>query len=80
MRKEPAIIVAALAAIIQGVLIYVTSDPTYDASEILTPVLTLIVGALVRQKVMPVATVKEAGLHPSDIKERAADPRIPSVL
>lgn len=80
MGREPAIIIAALAAIIQGVLIFVTSDPSYDASEILTPLLTMLVGLWVRQKVVPVKTIKEAGLHPSEVKERAADPNVPHVL
>lgn len=74
MRREPAVLIAALAALVQAALIYLTSDPSYDASEIATPILTLLVGAITRQRVMPTATIREAGLNPRTVQERADDP------
>lgn len=71
LKKEPAVIIAALLAVVQGVLIFTTGNATYDASEILTPILTLLVGLLTRQKVASQHTVNEAGFTMGELKERA---------
>lgn len=52
MKREPAVIIAALAALVQGVAIYTTGDAGVDTSWLL-PILTVVAGVLTRQRVSP---------------------------
>lgn len=57
LKREPAVIAAALAAIIQGVLIFTTNDATVDTSSwvaFLIPAVTVVAGFFIRRKVTPV--------------------------
>lgn len=65
--KEPAIIAAALAAIIQGLVILFTEEQTIDQDDILpwlVPVVTLLAGWLTRRKVVPVTRLEERHIDP----------------
>ena len=77
--REPILIATALAAILQGAWMLYTGDITVTApgAEVLLPILTVLAGLLGRRKVMPVQTLKDAGLNPEAVKARAADPAVP---
>lgn len=77
--REPVLIAAALAAILQGVWMLISNDASVDTSAwggALVPLVTLAAGWLARRKVMPVKTIKEAGLSPASVKAAAAEPGI----
>ena len=78
MNREPALfiglLVAALNFLIRALEIDGIDDQTVQA---VTSFLVILGGALLtRAKVMPVATIKEAGLSPEAVKERAEDPAV----
>jgi hypothetical protein len=75
LGRQPAIVLAALAAIVQGILIFVTQDVTADATWLM-PILTLIAGFLTKKKTVPTEQVKDAGLSVKQIEISAKDPRI----
>lgn len=79
--REPVLIASALIAIVQGVWMIAANDATISLigwEAWLVPVLTMIGGWIGRRKVMPVETIKEAGLSPRAVKERAKDDAIPA--
>lgn len=65
--REPAVIAAAIAAVIQGVLILLHNDaaspPLAGAEVWLTPVITLIAGLFTRHKVVPVQKLEDNGIN-----------------
>jgi len=70
LKKEPAIIIAAIATMIQAVLIFVTDDITIDQNQFqswLMPVLTMLVGLATRTQVFSANTLIEAGIKPETI-------------
>jgi hypothetical protein len=78
MSREPALfiglLVAALNFLIRALEIDGIDDQTVQA---VASFLVILGGALLtRAKVMPVATIKEAGLSPEAVKERAEDPAV----
>ena len=78
MSREPALfiglIVAALNFLIRALEIDGIDDQTVQA---VASFLVILGGALLtRAKVMPVATIKEAGLSPEAVKERAENPAV----
>lgn len=76
MKKEPAVLIAAIMAIVQGIWIFVSGN-TEVSLDWLMPVLTLAVGFITRSKVMPVETIRDAGMTPAEVNELAADPNVP---
>jgi hypothetical protein len=78
MRKEPALLYGILSAILALAVAYgfIGSD-TVDLWEALFVAVIPIVQALfTRSKVVPVATVNEAGLTTKDLRARALDSSI----
>lgn len=74
LGREPAIIAASVAAVLQGIYIFVTQDSgaTLAGLELwLVPVVTFLAGLFTRQKVMPVKDIKDAGLDPETIHHKA---------
>lgn len=74
--REPVLIAAALAAILQGVGILWTNDVAFQLlgwEAWLAPLVTLLAGALARRKVVPVKTIEKAGLTPESVKRRAGE-------
>ena len=75
LGREPAVIIAFLAALIQAGWLLYTGDVDATATWAV-PVATVLGGLLTRRKVIPVETVKDAGISPREVKERAKDPGI----
>ena len=73
--KEPAIIIAAVVAVVQGVMIFTTGDVNANVEWVI-PVLTALGGVFIRSKVFPTKTIREAGLSPQAVKENAENPRV----
>ena len=78
--KEPAVIVAILAALVQIVLVYTTGDinaavPAW-VDEALTVLVTLLAGIFVRSQVASRNTVNQAGYTMEELETRAASPAI----
>jgi len=79
LGREPAVIIAVIAAILQAAWLFWTGDVDASATWAL-PVATVLGGLLTRRKVIPVETVKDAGLSPTAVKDRAEDPAVPKHL
>lgn len=81
MKREPVVLAAALAAILQGVWIFVSNDPlaTGISADWLMPLVTVAAGWFGRRKSIPVQTVKDAGISPEAIQTRADDPNVQPV-
>ena len=79
MKREPAILVgigvALLAALVRWLDLPALDTDTAEA--VVNTVLTLAGALLVRAKVMPTATIKDAGMDPALVKERAENPAVP---
>lgn len=75
-KREPAVLIAALMALVQSVVIFVTGDTTASVSWLL-PILTVVAGLLTRSQVVPVETILDAGITPAEVKVLAADPAVP---
>lgn len=78
MKNEPAIkamIIAAVALLVaKGVIHGEHADEwTVIVESIFTVIVLPVVGYWIRSKVMPVETIKDAGLSPDVVKARAAD-------
>lgn len=72
--REPVLIASAMIAIVQGVWMLVANDASVSLigwEAWLVPVLTLLGGWIGRRKVVPVKTIKEAGLTPEGVKAKA---------
>jgi hypothetical protein len=78
--KEPVVIITALVTIAQGIAIFVLADVGLDFSTIIPILLPILGGLFAREKVMPVETVKEAGLDPAKVKADAENPHIERVV
>jgi fucose 4-O-acetylase-like acetyltransferase len=79
LKREPAVIIAALAAIVQGVAIIFTGDPSTQtdwATPILTALVTMLAGLWTRRRVFSENTVREAGYTPAELVARANSPHI----
>jgi hypothetical protein len=76
LSKEPAVIIAAVAALVQAVAIYFTGDPEADVTQWAAPVLTMLAGLLTRGRVFSHNTVREAGYTPKELQTRADSPSI----
>ena len=81
IKKEPALFAGAVAAALSLLVLYGVLDAEKAAgwqafALALIPVGQMLASWFTRQKVMPVATVKEAGYDPDEVKERAGDPEI----
>lgn len=81
MKKEPALFVALVVAILNLGLHYLELDwlDSDMVEGLANAIVVMLGGLLVRQKVIPVATVNEAGLTAADVQKRAADPSITPV-
>lgn len=78
MNREPVLLVAAIVALLNLALHYFDIAVDTDALEGLVSSALVIAGAiLARRKVMPVETVRQAGLSPAQVKQDAADPSVP---
>lgn len=75
LKKEPAIILASIAAAVQAIAIFWTNNPEVDITW-LSPILTIIAGILTRRKVFSENTIRQAGFHPEEIEYRAEDPSV----
>lgn len=78
MNREPAMLTGVVVALL-GALFHWLDLPALDsdtAEAIATAVLTVAGALLVRAKVMPVSTIKEAGMDPQLVQERADNPLI----
>lgn len=73
--RKPVVILAALAALIQAVLIFTSGNPDVALPDLdwLYPVLTVLAGLFGEAKVVPVESAAEvAGLTPEELKTKAA--------
>lgn len=79
MKSEPVMIVGVLVAIIQYAIRFFDLGTVDDSAVqgLATGIIVLIGAAWARWKVMPVATIKEAGLSPTAVQSRADNPSIP---
>ena len=75
MNREPAVWIAFIVALIQAGWMLWTGDLNATA-EWATPLATVLAGLVIRQKVIPTQTVKDAGISPRAVKERAKDPEV----
>lgn len=78
VRREPAILTGIAAALLSA-LFHWLDLPALDtdtAEAVASAVLTLGGALLIRAKVMPTATIREAGMDPQIVKERAANPAV----
>jgi hypothetical protein len=78
MKSEPALWTGLVVAVL-GIAFHALDIPALDTdtAEALASALVTLVGALVvRAKVMPVATIKEAGLDPELVQLQADDPNV----
>lgn len=71
-RREPVVIATASIAVVQGVLIFVNNDTLAQVPVWVMPLLTMLI-SFVRQLVMPIKTIKDAGISVRGIKEQAAN-------
>lgn len=69
--KEPAVIIAVIAALIQVVFIWITENPGWVAPEWLLPAITAIVGLLTRTQVFAPQTLRDAHLNPDSVEREA---------
>ena len=76
LGREPAVIIAVIAALLQAAWLFWTGDVEASATWAV-PVATVLGGFLTRRKVIPTETVKDAGLSPAAVKDAAADPLQP---
>lgn len=81
LRKEPAFIVMLLVLAINrgvdAVGLPIAVDPEWV--EATAEIIVGLAGAwLIRRKVFSEQTIREAGLSPKAVEERAADPQIPT--
>jgi len=76
LKKEPAVILAALAALAQCVAIVVTGNPEADISAWAMPLLTILAGLLTRGRVTSENTVRQAGYTPDELVKRAENPSV----
>lgn len=76
MKREPALFVALLVAVINlGIHLLDMEALDSDVAEGIANAIVMVIGGLlIRRKVIPVATVNEAGLTSADVKFMAADP------
>ena len=74
--RAPVIIIAAIAAVAQGVWIFVTGDANASV-DWLIPVLTVLAGFAGERKTVSKETVKDAGLSPAAVERDAKNPSIP---
>lgn len=79
LNKEPAVILAVLAAIAQAAVMYFTDNVEAD-TDWLMPILTVLAGFITRQKVFSEDTVREAGITPEELVKRAGNPSIPKAV
>lgn len=80
--REPAVIAATLAAVIQGVLIFIHNDAAMNLVgwEVwLTPLVTMGAGILTRRKVVPLKTLEDAGMPVKEVKARAEQNKSPAI-
>jgi len=69
-RYEPAAVAAALAALLQAVVLFGLAPKNLDATGVANALVvlgTLVAGWWIRSKVTPVAKVRDAGLSPEAI-------------
>ena len=75
LGREPALWIAFFAALIQAAWMLWTGDA--DGAEAwATPLATMLAGVIIRQKVMPTETIRDAGESPERIKADADNPTI----
>jgi hypothetical protein len=75
--KEPVIIAAALAAVVQGLLIWITNDLTVGVNaESILPFLTILGGFIARPRVASDNTVRKAGITMDKLDRVAEDPTL----
>jgi hypothetical protein len=81
-NKEPAAFAGVLSAASVLIVSYglMTQEEVGMWAGLVLALIPLIQGFWTRDKVVPVDTIKEAGLTPEVIKERAEDPSIPRAL
>lgn len=77
VKREPVLVSVALAVVIQIVARSRDWPVSEEDAALIADALSFALFALVRWLVMPVATVKAAGLSPDAVLERAADPAVP---
>ena len=76
VHREPVLVSIALAVVIQIVARNRDWPVNDEDAALIADALSFALFALVRWLVMPVATVKAAGLSPDAVLERAADPAV----
>jgi len=82
MSKEPVMIIMVLVAILQYAIRFFDLGPIDDSvlQDLATGLVVLVGAFIARRKVMPVATIKEAGINPTAVKSRADNPDIPAFV
>ena len=75
LGREPALWVAFIAALIQAGWMLWTGDAN-GAEQWATPLATMLAGVIIRQKVIPTETVRDAGISPDAVQARANNPSI----
>lgn len=79
MKREPALLVGLIVAVLHLALRSLDIERVDEETlQAVASFLLVLGGALLtRAKVMPVATLQDAGLSPAAVKERAEDPAVP---
>lgn len=76
VKREPVVLGSALVLLIQVAARRLDLPIDEEAARYIAHGLSAVVVWIIRNYVMPVATVKAAGLSPDAVLERAADPAV----
>lgn len=76
VKREPVALGGALILAVQAGARYIDWPISEEDAAWIANALSAIIVALIRQYVMPVATVKAAGLSPDAVVDRAKDPAV----
>lgn len=83
VRREPALILGVVSSALALLVMYGVLDEKQAAgwgafiTALVTALIPLVQAVVTRQFVMPVDTIKEAGLDPAVVLDRARDPETP---
>lgn len=81
IRQEPALLTGAVTAAIGLLFVYGLLDERQASAwtQMLVALLPILSGAVTRFLVFAPRTLEKAGLHPSEVQERAKDPEVRDV-
>lgn len=78
MNKEPALLVGIFTAVLSLLVVFGVLDEKQSAAvlAVIVAAAPILQGIVTRQFVFSPHTIKEAGLNPEDVVERAQDPAV----